>query len=375
MMETKRKHFLLSLALYTESFHEGVLAYCLEHGHEATLITTDNLAELRTGRYDGVAGGMPHDRTHPVFRYIMETGLPVVEYSLSHPEMKDWCRVPLDGVLCGRLAADYLLRRPVAAYAFVSRRWGAAEQRREKHFRAFLESGLNGRPYSRFAYEKDGESADADRRLAGYLRGLPQPAGVFVSTDESARRVCDIALREGLKIPGDLYVLGNGNRELITRLAPVPITSIDIDYMAWGRAAAGMLDAFISGEIAPGAVNFFAPAGVIERASTGGEAGGDPLSTRALALMRSNIRVPLNLPELASRLGTSPATLKRAFAASFGTGVSERYLSLRIEAAKSLLAAGEKVETSAREVGFASAGSFRKAFVKVTGVTPGGFAP
>lgn len=376
MEQTVRKHFLITLALYTEAFHEGVLAYCLERGHEATLLTTDNIPELRHGRYDGVVGGLPRDQAHPVFRYIRETGLPVVEYSPSHPEMTDWCRCPLDGVLCGRLAADYLLRRPVAAYALVSRRWGASEQRREKHFRAFLETGLNNRPYSRFAYEEDAdEGADADRRLAGFLRDLPRPAGVFVSTDESARRVCDIALREGLKIPGDLYVLGNGNRELITRLAPVPITSIDIDYVAWGRAAAAMLDEFTSGKIPGGTVRNFAPRGVIERASTGGEAGGDPLATRALALMRQNIRIPLNLPELASRLGTSPATLKRAFAASFGTGVSERYLALRIEAAKSLLAAGEKVETSAREVGFASSGSFRKAFVKVTGVTPGGFAP
>ena len=376
MAETVRKHFLLTLALYTEAFHEGVLAYCLERGHQATLLTTDNLAELRSGRYDGVVGGLPRDREHPVFRYIRESGLPVVEYSPSHAEMTDWCRCPLDGVLCGRLAADYLLRRPVAAYAFVSRRWEASEQRREKHFRAFLETGLNERPYSRFAYEEvPGERADADRRLAGFLRDLPRPAGVFVSTDESARRVCDIALREGLKIPGDLSVLGNGNRELITRLAPVPITSIDIDYVSWGRAAVATLDAFTSGKIAPGTVNLFAPRGVIERASTGGEAGGDPLATRALALMRDNIRRPLNLPELAAKLGTSPATLKRAFAASFGTGVSERYLTLRIEAAKGLLAAGEKVETAAHEVGFATSGSFRKAFVKITGITPGGFSP
>jgi LacI family transcriptional regulator len=352
-----------------------VLAYCLEHGHEATLLTTDNLSDVRRGAYDGVVGGLPRDQSHPIFKYVLESGVPVVEYSVSHPGMTAWCRCPLDGVLSGRLAADYLLRRPVAAYAFVSRMWGASEQVREKHFHAFLATGLNDRAYSRFAYDAEPDvGVDSDSRLAGFLRGLPRPAGVFASTDESARRVCDIALREGLKIPGDLYVLGNGNRELITRLAPVPITSIDIDYVAWGRAATAMLDEFTSGAISAGTVRLFAPRGVIERASTGGEAGGDPLATRALALMREHLADPLNLPEIAVRLGTSPATLKRAFAASFGTGVSERYLILRIEAAKSLLAAGDKVESAARAAGFASTGSFRKAFVKVTGVTPGGFA-
>ena len=369
-----RKHFLITLALYTEAFHEGVLAYCLERGHEATLLTTDNLSEIRHGRYDGVVGGLPRDVRHPVFRYIMETGIPVVDYSQSHPGMTGWCRVPLDRVLSGRMAADYLLRRPVASFAFVSRLWGEPEQLREKNFMSFLKTGLNDRPYSRFAYDAEDDGAVAARRLAGFLLGLTRPAGVFASTDEFARLVCDIALREGLKVPGDLYLLGNGNRELITRLAPVPITSIDIDYVAWGRAAAATLDEFTSGAIPAGSVRFFAPRGVIERASTGGDAGGDPLAARALALMRENLRLPLNLPEIAARLGTSPATLKRAFAASLGTGVAERYLALRIETAKGLLAAGGKVEPVAREVGFASAGSFRKAFVKATGVTPGGFA-
>ncbi len=374
MASTRNKRFLITLRLYSEAFHEGVLSYCIEHGHEVTLLQSENLDEVALGQYDGVVGGTPDDSAHPILRYLADAGIPVVEYSYSHPDRNDWCRLPLDAALSGRMAADYLLRRPVASFAFACQRSGGTELLREQQFRAFLKKGLNGRPCSKFDYnETPCTAAEAERRLADFLTGLARPAGVFSSTDVFAGRICDVARRAGLKIPEDLYVICNGNRELITRLAPVPITSIDIDYVAWGREAARMLDEFSSGKIPPGTQRLFAPRGVIERASTGGAAGGDPLTGRAIALMRSQVRDPLNLPELSERLGVSPATLKRAFTASFGTGVAEYYLRLRIETAKGLIASGEKVTSVARECGFASTGSFRKAFSKITGVTPGSF--
>lgn len=90
--------------------------------------------------------------------------------------------------------------------------------------------------------------------------------------------------------------------------------------------------------------------------------------------MRGHVSAPLDVPELAGRLGVSKAKLDRAFSAAYGEGVAHRYLELRMEVAKGLLASGEKVESVAASVGFASCRAFGEAFRKVAGCTPGEFA-
>ena len=69
------------------------------------------------------------------------------------------------------------------------------------------------------------------------------------------------------------------------------------------------------------------------------------------------------------------STLNRVFTEAYGTGVAARYLALRLEIAKGLLGAGDKVESVATSVGFASPRAFREAFIKSTGCRPGGFVP
>jgi transcriptional regulator GlxA family with amidase domain len=153
-------------------------------------------------------------------------------------------------------------------------------------------------------------------------------------------------------------------------MAPVPISFVVIDHAAWAYAAMGMLGEMISGQLAPGTVRSFPPDRIIELASTGGESGGDPLCARALEMMREHLANPLDVPELAAQLGVSATTLKRLFSESYGIGVAKRYLAIRLEAAKGLLSAGEKVESVALSVGFSSARSFRAAFIDHTGVAP-----
>ena len=54
--------------------------------------------------------------------------------------------------------------------------------------------------------------------------------------------------------------------------------------------------------------------------------------------------------------------------------MARRYLELRMEVAKGLLASGDKVESVAASVGFASSRAFSEAFRKTAGCTPGEFA-
>lgn len=372
-----RPQLLVAISWYSEALHEGIARYAVEHGFETILWDEKTSDELASKNLVGVVSGLP-EKSYAMHRFVVASGLPVVELSLSYPERNGWCRCPSDSVVTGRLAADYLRRRPVASLAFVTYGDNETSRVREKHFMQLLTEEREKRPVARHVYFDPAamKTSTATRltHLADFLRELPKPAGVFGVSDTTARLVCDAAGEAGLSVPGDLFVMGYGNRRLISEIAPTPITTIAVDYAAWGYAATAMLHELITGRVAPGTVKPFAPGGIIERESTGGASGGDPLCTEALKLMRKHQARPLSVSELASRLKVSPATLKRSFAQAYGVGVAEKYLALRIETAKGLLTGGDKVEVVADAIGFSSARSLRKAFIRLTNVTPGGFS-
>lgn len=366
-MHSPRPRILLAFHWYLESLHEGALRRAAETGREAVVLNSDSLARLAGSDFDGIVGMLPPDPDHPVRRFVAASGKPVVELSLAYPESNFTGRCPEDCAEIGKKAAGYLRGLPVASFAFVSGgRWWNHDARYAA-FRAALAD--DARPCDRF--DTGGTGAAATTRLADFLKSLPKPVAIFGSVDEWARLALDAAGEAELSVPGDAFILGFGNRELVSRVAPTPLSSIDIDYAAWGAAAVSLLDDLIARRAAPGAVRPFAPGEVVVRASTGGESGGDPLRARAFALMRANLSEPLKVGALAGALKVSKATLERAFAGGDGAGVARRYLEVRIDAAKARLAAGEKTESVATSVGFLSYRGFVRAFSKITGVSPG----
>lgn len=381
-MTTPKKRILLAFHCYLEAWHKGALRYCTEQGWEAQLINSDRLGNFPAGSFDGVVGMLPPS-DHPVHRFVAASGVPVVEMSSSFPENRTWVRCPCDPVAIGRMAAEYLRRRPVASIAFIAHGAAVSDDLRGDAFRLRLLETGDERPAITYYTEippesgesRPGPSSSESARLGDFLKSRPLPAGIFTPVDATARHTMDAALAAGLSIPEDIHLLGFGNRELITTLAPVPLSSIGVDDEAWAYRATQVLHGAMKGLVLPGSSHPVPPEGVVERRSTGGETGGDPLCERALKIMREHTSNPLNVVDLAARLQVSKSTLNRVFTEAYGTGVAARYLALRLEIAKGLLGAGEKVESVATSVGFASPRAFREAFIKSTGCRPGGFVP
>lgn len=363
------KRLLLAFHWYNEALHRGALRRCVESRREAVTLNTDSSATLRDKPFDGIVGMLP-PADHPVHRFAAESQVPVVELSLSYPEQRNWGRFPSDGEATGALAGDHLKRRPVASFLFVYIGKAASHPAREKGFRTALAG--DARPVASLDCGSLGDEGDS--LILKQLLGMPRPVGVFASVDQIAFQVERAARNAELSIPGDIYLVGFGNRELFSVLAEIPITTIGIDYEAWGYEAVRLLEDMIDGTAGPGTVRMQPPGALIGRASTGGEGGGDPLCAGAIALMHRTVADPPGVSEIAARMNVSKATLDRAFSAAFGTGVATKHLEIRIEVAKGLLLAGDKVESVAAEVGFASVRAFRTAFRKATGLTPGNYA-
>lgn len=100
----------------------------------------------------------------------------------------------------------------------------------------------------------------------------------------------------------------------------------------------------------------------------------DPLLLRLRAVVEALRADEVRVATLAERLSTSPRTLARKVQAAVGTSVGDhvRLIKLR-QAGERLAHSDQTVAQVCDRLGFADEGSFRRAFRRVAGMTPGEF--
>jgi LacI family transcriptional regulator len=176
---------------------------------------------------------------------------------------------------------------------------------------------------------------------------------------------------EGWQVPQDASVIGVDNNEIICDYAPVPITSVRINFREAGYRAAELLQKVIAGDVSSEHSYTVAPAGVVPRRSTDAMGVEDTRLMEALQIIRSDYPKVLGLPELAATVGLSNNQLSRLFAQHLGRSIPEEINRVRIEAARRLLS---ETKESAKEIafrcGFSSPNYFNKIFKEHTGQKP-----
>ena len=176
----------------------------------------------------------------------MARGLPVV-YVYSQVESPDTvCLLP-DDRGGAALAVTHSRARPQAHRSY--HRAGAFRGRalREAGYRdALAQAGLMAQADECLAGDwSEAWGREAARRLFG-RRGAP-PDALFCGNDQIARGAID-ALRElGLAVPADVAVVGFDNWEVMAKGARPPLTSVDMNLDALGRAAGECLLEMMSG--------------------------------------------------------------------------------------------------------------------------------
>jgi transcriptional regulator GlxA family with amidase domain len=91
----------------------------------------------------------------------------------------------------------------------------------------------------------------------------------------------------------------------------------------------------------------------------------------ALTYAKRNLRMPLEIEDLARAACLSPRQFTRVFRSETGTSPAKAVEALRLEAAKLMLEQSRlPVEDIAREAGFANRERMRRAFIRVYGEVP-----
>ncbi len=130
----------------------------------------------------------------------------------------------------GRIAADFFLRQHYEHYAFLGQKdilW--SEQRLDGFAERLKERRLETAAYQ--AEDVNREWSDIQR----WIRSLPKPTALFACNDAMARRVTEICLSNGTRIPDDLALLGVDDDEFLCNISYPSISSIRLDFEKQGR--------------------------------------------------------------------------------------------------------------------------------------------
>ena len=249
-----------------------------------------------------------------------------------------------DNIAIADLAFEALTATGASAYAFVgwSRRvrWSCA---REDRFTARLKA--LGKPCRVLADPWTlGNKADFATRLRPFLRALPRPCAIFAANDDFASVILDFCKMDGIRVPGELYVVGVDDDPSVCDYTTPSLTSIRPNFTQAGRRAVQLLAARLDAAAAhppvkaTSAHETYAPLGVTRRLSTRQVAASDGGIGAALDLIRREACNGLKAADVVKALGVSERLAETRFKAATGRRITEEITDVRFERVLELLA-------------------------------------
>ncbi len=274
--------------------------------------------------------------------------------------------VGADDVAVGELAYRHLSERGFDRFGY----WGPAGA-------PFSDARLRG---FRDAALRDGhwlavlEGTGEGDGLRAWLADLPRPAGVFASDCNFAAKIAWQCRELGIRLPGELAILGVDNDELLCEITTPRLSSVDQGCRQVGYRAAELLDRLLDGQPAPSEPVLVPPVGIVQRESTDTVAVDHPDVARAVSFIRARALTGIGVSDVLEHLAAARRTLEVHFRRCLGRTVHAEITRVRIEHAKYLLRATDaKTRQIARQCGFGSASYFATAFARATGVSPSAY--
>lgn len=213
---------------------------------------------------------------------------------------------------------------------------------------------------------------ETEHELAGFLKALPKPAGVYCVSDHIGFIVCSVAARLGLKVPEDLAVVGQGGN-LVGAFAHPPLTTVTGPARETGRTMAECLANWLTTGSPPVANREIPGAHLVKRASTVGKSGSATLEA-IRRFISQNAAQGVSLGDLTALSGLGVKTLCRRYQAVFGIDPLSESHDLRMSEAKRLLAEpNSSIAEVATTCGFSSQAALYNYFKRHTGSAPSEF--
>ncbi len=323
---------------------------------------------LRKQRLDGVLALID---AKAIAENLYESGVPLV-HLLPTRLNASFC-VGVDDRAIGQLGAEFFLGKGFLKCAFcgVGMPWSRL---RFTGFKECLEDSGRMCKFIDIPFRSSAQwelPEDSENILVDWLHGLEKGTAIMVAHDVLANRIVDLCVREGIRIPHDLSILGVGNHKLLCELSPIPISSIDAAVPAVAIQGAAMLERILLDGEQPQPI-LIPPNGIVERRSTEIITYGNDLVGKAVAYIHDHASEGIGVGDLMKNLSVSRRTLTRRFNRYVGHSPSEEIRRVRLRHARDLVVNSNlSLSEIASMCGYADLSHMTRAFRKHDGIAGG----
>lgn len=319
-------------------------------------------------RVDGLICLVGPDRR--VASFLKQMELPMVALTHSDEGLLGSCpRVLTDEIACGKMAGEYFLSMGFENFLSIGKKGRTFFRERIQGFEEVVRKRASAVETAWIGESLSHKSLREPIAMA--LKKIPKPLAIFAPSDVTCVHVMRCAMELGFQIPEEVAILGVNNEELICAYAPVPVSSIALNFQRMGYEGAAMLDQILRGHPPKTLPKPIPPIGVVTRQSTNTIAVADKRVASALRFISANLDRTLPVEEVAAHVEIQQGKLAALFAQHLKRTVVEEIARGRIEKAKSLLTGGTRpVKFIATACGFSSPNYFNNVFHRATGSTP-----
>jgi LacI family transcriptional regulator len=370
----KRKHIMLLLEWYDYRIHRGVAQVAREAGWQLNCpkdpVTNEGF--LKDWQGDGCIALLQCTDT---LEYFRTHKIPLVDLGLGEHQLPV-PRVVTDNQEIGRLAAEHFRDHGYREVFALGPSNIRMYQERLDALKEFMEA--------------DGGSVTvletSENMQPGVIQELGKIAkkrgnrleelslGFFAYHDNMAAEMISLCLRNELRVPENIAVLGVDNDDLINAGLTVGLSSIETDQEGLGRHAANVLRELLEhpSRKAKATLIRHTPTKVIVRRSTDCYAVRNPLVSEALHWIQNNFHTGVQATDVADAMGVTQQGLQKAFSVNYTRSPGQEIRHQRIQAVAHLLSCTDaKLEDIAKNCGFYSVDTLINSFRTAFGTTPG----
>lgn len=260
--------------------------------------------------------------------------IPTVYLDRTPMSSGDYLDVAQDYAGGAVLAAQELLDGHVANYGFVENDVLSSWSRARGD--AFGEAiRLHGRRFHRFT--RSASAGNRPKLLHEWLERLPKPVGIFAANDRTAKEVLDVCACGGIRVPGDVSVLGIDNVAEVCENCEPKLSSIAVDCVQAGWMCADLLARRLVTPRLKQALLKYDAIGVVRRASTRRTCRFTKPIRQAMDAIRARACEGLTVDDVAAGLGRSRRTAETRFLRETGLTIQQTITDARLERAVVLL--------------------------------------
>ena len=302
--------------------------------------------------------------------FLKSLKVPTVALSYADEGLMGDCpRVLLDSYACGRIAAEYFLSLGFRNFLSIGKKTSSSHRERVNGF----ETALAGKAdiVERALIGDSLKASSLHDPIEAALKKMPRPVAIFAPSDVSCVHAMRCALELGLQVPEEAAILGADNDELTCEHAPVPLSSVDVNFEQLGYEAAALLEQVMRGKMQRSKRIIIPPTTVVARRSSNIIAVPNLQVARALRFIWTNTGRHLPVEEIAAHAGIPHHMLGKLFRTHLKRTIIEEIARSRIDKAKEMLTSGNvPIKLIAENCGFTSPSYFNNVFRKAIGMTP-----